>query len=505
MMRGSGSSRSSVGALRSEVHREGAALRDTLTGHLHPLNPASARVLDVLEDGIAVDDPVAAVERRGFISRGEAERELRQLMLLGLLEGSCATFRRRLAHVTAGEAPAPRVLSGSRFACQHSGGCCRGYLFGPISADEKERIEALRPKQALPALAGKTLFEPLGNAGGTRSYRLGTAGDACVFLEPDSRCGLHRAFGAEAKPRLCRLFPLGAVATIDGLKIYDRGECATFAVSATSGTTLGEDLPRILDLVDPELHHPVAHLHGSWRCDYGLVLRLADRLDAEAAVQPPLDALHAIGHITRGFITALARCPLQAGEPEATSAAALGRSARECRPPEAHVSANGAAGLEKLALLAQALAARVAPADSAAPVFVAAVTVLSELCAHLRDRRPMSQSAAGALSASIDRRLGEPLTLSLRHQLYGRELLLDDRLEAGLLRIALGLLIALAGARAQAALHHRPRPTVAQLSLAHMIAMRTLHRPVPRALLLANGAQVWPILDALPLLAPPLG
>lgn len=501
----SGSARYGVGGLRSEVHREGGALRDALTGHLHPLNPVLARVVDVLGDRMPVDDLLAAVERTGGTSRVQAERELRQLILLGLLEGSCASFRDRLAQVAAGDAPAPRALPGSRFACQHSGGCCRGYLFGPISADEKERIEALRPQQALPALAGKTLFEPLRDVGGTSSYRLGTTGDACVFLEPDLRCGLHRAFGAEGKPRLCRLFPLGAVATIDGLKIYDRGECATFGVSSTSGPTLAEDLPRILDLVDRGIHHPVVYLHKSWRCDYGLVLQLADRLEAEASAQPTLDALHSIGHITRGFITMLTRCPLRAGEPEATSAIALRRSAGECRPQEAHVAANGTAGLEKLALLAQALTDRAAPSDSTAPVFVAAVTVLSELCGHLRDRRPVSESAAAALSVSIDRRLGEALTLSLRHQLYGRELLLDDRLEPGLLRIALGLLITLAGTRVLAARRGGPRPTVAQLSLGHMIAMRTLHRPAPRALLLANGAQVWPILDALPLLAPLLG
>ena len=40
---------------------------------------------------------------------------------------------------------------------------------------------------------------------------------------------------------------------------------------------------------------------------------------------------------------------------------------------------------------------------------------------------------------------------------------------------------------------------------AHVVAMRTLRRPAPQALLRANGAQVWPILDALPLLAERLG
>jgi hypothetical protein len=175
--------------LRSEVRREGAALRDALTGHLHPLDPVSARVVGVLEDPAVIEDPLVALQRSGVVSHERAERELRQLVLLGLIDGSCSTDRERLARLRAGEAAEPRVLPGSRFACQHSGGCCRGYLFGPISAGEKERIEALRPEDALPALVGRTLFEPVRSAGGAMSYRLGTTGDACVFLEPDLRCG----------------------------------------------------------------------------------------------------------------------------------------------------------------------------------------------------------------------------------------------------------------------------------------------------------------------------
>lgn len=93
------------------------------------------------------------------------------------------------------------------------------------------------------------------------------------------------------------------------------------------------------------------------------------------------------------------------------------------------------------------------------------------------------------------------MTRSLRNQLFGRELLLDQRLEPGLLRIALSLMITFAGARGLAARDGRARPTIAQLSLAHMVAVRTLHRPAPQALLRVNGAQVWPILDAVPLLA----
>ena len=232
------------------------------------------------------------------------------------------------------------MLEGSRFGCQNAGACCRGYVFGSISEEEKRRIEALNPRERLPHLRDVPLFVAAGASSGHLTYRLGTVGDACVFLEEGPSCGLHRAFGAGAKPALCQLYPLAAVATIEGLKIYDRGECATFAVSSRTGTLLEDDIPNLRALVREDLYHPVVHLHGHWRCDYAAILALGSRLEQETT----LLALHAMGHVARKLIVALLQCPLEAGQPEALVAATLTLSAEETRPSEAQLAMNASRG-----------------------------------------------------------------------------------------------------------------------------------------------------------------
>jgi hypothetical protein len=97
------------------------------------------------------------------------------------------------------------------------------------------------------------------------------------------------------------------------------------------------------------------------------------------------------------------------------------------------------------------------------------------------------------------------LRLSLRQQLFGRELLLDDQLPAGLLRMALIFATTLAGARLCAVHDRRAMVLPQHLSTGHMIAKRMSHRPEPHGLLRVNGEQAWCVMDALPLLAAELG
>jgi Fe-S-cluster containining protein len=294
--------------LRKEVRRDTAKLHDGLTGAVYPLDGVGCAIADAARDPLKAGELVARVAGSCGAVPEQVERELRQMILLGLFEDTCVASRERLELIRKGEELASRVLEGSRFGCQNSGACCRGYVFGSIREEEKIRIEALDLHKALPRLGRSPLFVEAGTSLGRPTYRLGTVGEACVFLEDGPSCGLHRAFGAGAKPALCQLYPLAAIATIDGLKIYDRGECATFAVSARTGTLLEEDIPRIRALVNEEIYHPMAQLHGSWRCDYGLILTLARRLDQEAKSHSPLSALHTIGDVTRAFIVALTKC-----------------------------------------------------------------------------------------------------------------------------------------------------------------------------------------------------
>lgn len=400
--------------------------------------------------------------------------DVRALLLLGFFEGTCERSRTRLERPP--DAPRVSALEGTRFACGLSGECCRGYVFGPVGEAEKARIEALHPRDALPYLGDEPLFVP-----GPTAYRLATKGDVCVFRDEANRCGLHRAFGPSAKPRLCRLFPLALLRTIDGLKIYDRAECATFAVSSRHGPSSEQLVASIEDLADEPLYHPVVHVYRSLRCDYGLVLALSRRLDDEARESRPLDALQRIGHIARAFAVALHSCPLRSGEPEASVDTLLARTAAELRPPDDVVAASAANGLRNIAALCGALAERVAPSEPFTAPFVEAASALGEACRDGTERR-----------RPLDPAVDAALTWSLRQQLFGRDLLLDESLPAGLLRIALVV-----------ALTHAVRngtASLTRLSARHMAVKRTLHRPEPARLLAANEDKAWSVLDALPLL-----
>jgi Fe-S-cluster containining protein len=490
--------------LREEILFDGLALHDPLTGNTHRLSECGRVILGVLHSGPTAEEVIYEITRNGQFDRAVVGREIRQIMLLGLFEGTCVDIRARFGRIRRGEIAAARALSDSRFRCQGSGECCRGYVFGPISKEEKSRIEALNPRQALPQLGNKQLFEAMGAGSGSRGYKLATTSGACVFLEAGLRCGLHRAFGADAKPALCQLYPLAAAATIDGLKVYDRGECATFAVSAQQGTFLADELPKIRALADRDLYHPAVRLYRSWTCDYGLVLALADRLDSDVRPSPPLQALHDIGHVVRGFILALTSCPLEEGQPESAASQALARPAGELRPSAAAVATNARSGLGKLATLATALAERAAPTERHTPLFVQATSLLAEICEYVLHGRPLSPSGDRALAIATEADTDRALALSLRHQVFGRDLLLDGSLPAGLLRMALVVVVSLAGSRILAREERAAIVTPRQLSLSHMIVKRTLNRPEPLRLLRANGQQAWPVLDSLPLLAPAL-
>lgn len=439
------------------------------------------------------------------VSSTRAEREIRQMMLLGLCEGTWSASRERLRRIRNGEVISAHVLQGSRFGCQNSGACCHGYVFGSISNNEKQRIEALTPRERLPHLNDVPLFVPAGVSGGHQTYRLGMVGDACVFLEEGPSCGLHRAFGAASKPALCQLYPLAAVATINGLKIYDRGECATFAVSSRTGPLLESDIPRLRALTQEDLYHPVVHLHDHWRCDYAAILALGSRLEEEATSRSPLLALQAMGHIARGLIAALVQCPFEAGQPEELIAATLKSSTEAMRPPEAQISTSAYAGLRSMGVLAEALAERVSPGEALTVPFQSAARLLTAVCVAVHAKQPIPRDTKAAMAIVVGRDSESVLSWSLRQQLFGRELLLDDQLPGGLLRMAFVVVLTLAGARMQALQDGTGHILPQHVSAAHMIAKRTLQRPEPYRLLCLNGKQAWCILDALPLLDESLG
>lgn len=88
------------------------------------------------------------------------------------------------------------VLGPLRHACGLSGGCCQGH-FVHVSGEEAARITALAP--------ALDVDEPLVDG------QLRRIGGRCAFLGDDNLCRIHARFGADAKPTVCRQYPIVAI------------------------------------------------------------------------------------------------------------------------------------------------------------------------------------------------------------------------------------------------------------------------------------------------------
>jgi len=78
--------------------------------------------------------------------------------------------------------------------CQRCGASCTGSRVVPIDHDEAARIRTLAAALGIPSpLADGALRQNMGR---------------CCFWAADAGCRLHETHGADAKPRVCRQFPI---------------------------------------------------------------------------------------------------------------------------------------------------------------------------------------------------------------------------------------------------------------------------------------------------------
>jgi Fe-S-cluster containining protein len=146
---------------------------------------------------------------------------------------------------------APRAAQSSRvtrlllppdivFTCQQSGACCRNDWLIGVEDAARARLEAVDWTRLSSPLPAGPKFTPLpfALAGGERTTFARRPDGACVFLEPDERCGIHTRLGAAAKPQVCREFPYSFVETPDGVAVGLSFACT--AVRAHHGRPLGE-------------------------------------------------------------------------------------------------------------------------------------------------------------------------------------------------------------------------------------------------------------------------
>ena len=113
-----------------------------------------------------------------------------------------------------------RALDVPRARCAQCGASCSSYRVGPLLPDDVERVEV-----ALPRVRAAFPDQPLQDPVRREDYRgvtaafLAKAGGFCVFFRQGTGCAIHALLGFEAKPQVCRLFPLMLVHDGDGLRI----------------------------------------------------------------------------------------------------------------------------------------------------------------------------------------------------------------------------------------------------------------------------------------------
>lgn len=500
-----------------------AALYDRPADRRVDLGKTGAVVARLL-DGTRTIDEIAneAAAREPGTPRDHVIRALRTFLLLNLIEGAGTKIVDKLRAARAG-APLPiTFLEESRFECQSSGACCRNYRFGPLKPSDCARIDALAPRirETYPELGEGPWYEEAPAAGGQTAMFLKTSDRSCIFLREGGLCGLHAAFGPEAKPDLCSLYPWTALGTIDGLKIFDNGECASFATSAQRGRRLADDLERVRKLL-PErigLHHPALVLDPKTPLDFGWFLELQAALTVliSKRIGDATATVVAIGRMVRAFFDALAECPVAPGEPDATVERVLGREpgewyAEPARPsPEGCLAIAGTAtrvrraieeevtgGNQELRELTRhwLVSGRAASEGMSVLHFVESVAAAAANPAAFPLFDWYAKAAAVPL---LDPELAEAHRVSLRQVVFGQRLLIENRPRAGLLALALTHLVTVLGAKLRAAIGLASAVRPQDWSAAHALANRLFRLPHLERAFAAGDDAAFQAIEALP-------
>jgi lysine-N-methylase len=183
-----------------------------------------------------------------------------------------------------------------RWDCHQCGACCRGSIV-PLAADDLSRLQAQqweeRPEfQGTPTIVRENWF-------GHR-YRLAQREDgSCVFLMADGACRIHKDFGFEAKPFVCRMFPLQIVPRDNVTYVTLRRACPSAA--ADKGRTVGEHMEMARTLVLEKYRaeatpHPPAIKPGEfrgWRVAR-MLLQTFERLLTDERYPPVRRLVHAL-------------------------------------------------------------------------------------------------------------------------------------------------------------------------------------------------------------------
>jgi Fe-S-cluster containining protein len=487
-------------ALRPEIERRErggklASLWDPLTEREINVGPVTRAVISAL-DGRTIDEVLEKAKLALAGRRADVEDALRCLLLLSHVEGAGREHVEALRANARGERRLePLALPESRFTCQGSGACCRVYDFGPLDDEDVARLNALPIAEKLPDVGPGPYVRKEQSVEGNDAWYLERRDERCVFLGEDRLCRIHKTFGVEAKPTVCRLFPWRIQVTWRGIKVFDQSECSTFATSALDGEPLASQLAPVLALVPerPKLHHPAMLLDREHPCDYGWLAPLQDRMVAllgrpDASVGA---ALVAAGRLARAWVDALVSCPIAEGEPDATAARALSAAGQlDPRAP-----APTAKGRETVARVCAAIVQTIRERElkgSLAPELADALALAKAMATGELDGEGRATMDVKIDSALLER----ALRVSLRAWVFGERLMIQGRLQPGFLCMALVPLATVAGAKLRARRRGATGTTREDLSLAHRAAVVGLRHPKLRDDLIAYEELCWETLDA---------
>lgn len=146
-----------------------------------------------------------------------------------------------------------------KFDCIGCGRCCESWMVGPITEGESQQLTEYRRvlSDKYPRLASHEITKTLWTSEGW-ILTINFPDGRCLFLGDDRLCVIHKEFGFESKPLICRRFPLQAITAEDTLREGMRPLSYGLPSSYRDGTPVDLAAAGLLDI--PRLGVLSAHL-----------------------------------------------------------------------------------------------------------------------------------------------------------------------------------------------------------------------------------------------------
>jgi Fe-S-cluster containining protein len=191
------------------------------------------------------------------------------------------------------ELPVIRPAGEEHWDCQSCGVCCRGSII-LLTAADRQKISEQRWEDDPDYRNQKLLVRDARAGSGERLAQ--RADGSCVFLTTAGRCRIHEKFGSEAKPLVCRVFPLQLVPREKNAVLTLRRACPSAALD--EGRSLEEHLPEIKRLVAADelkiaLPDPETLAEPAWK-QANRVMAAAARIFNDERFPPVRRVVHAL-------------------------------------------------------------------------------------------------------------------------------------------------------------------------------------------------------------------